>query len=169
MKNPIQSAILLFVVLLLSSFFAQAQEGSKPVVSVDGEVLTPLKLSLDDLLRMKAYEVKTKDMQGKEHSFKGVRLVDVLDSAGVTLGKELRGENLTKSLLLSAADGYEVIYALAEIDPEFTDQVVLLAYEVDRQPLPAGEGPFRIIAPDEKKPARWIRELTSIRVLFPRE
>ena len=55
------------------------------------------------------------------------------------------------------------------IDPEFTDQVVLLAYEVDGQALPAGEGPFRIIAPDGKRPARWIRELTSIRVLFPRE
>ena len=108
-------------------------------------------------------------MQGKEHNFKGVRLVDVLDSAGVTLGKELRGENLTKSLLLSAADGYEVVYALAEFDAEFTDQVVLLAYKVDGQPLPNGEGPFRIIAPDGKKTGTLDQEMTSIRVLFPRD
>ncbi len=169
MKSPIQPTIFLIAFLLFSPFFAQAQEGNKPFVSVDGEVLRPLKLTLDDLKKMEAYEVKTKDMQGQEQNFKGVRLVDVLDSAGVTLGRELRGENLTKSVLFAAADGYEVVYSLAEIDLGFTDQVILLAYEVDGQPLPAGEGPFRIIAPNEKRPARWIRELTGIRVLFPRD
>jgi DMSO/TMAO reductase YedYZ molybdopterin-dependent catalytic subunit len=160
---------LVFLALLLMPLFSEAQVESTPHVSVTGEVLKPLHLSLEDLKQMKAHEVKTKDMQGAEHTFKGVRLVDILDSAGVTLGKELRGENLTKSLLLTAADGYQVTYALAEIDPEFTRGMILLAYEVDGQPLPSGDGPFRIIAPGDKRPARWIRELTSIKVLFPKD
>lgn len=138
-------------------------------VTVSGEVLTPLQLSLKDLQAMTVQEVKTKDMQGTEHVYTGVPLVEILRAAGVTLGRELRGENLTKSLLLGAADGYEVVYALAEIDPEFTDEVVLLAFSVDGQPLPNGEGPFRIVAPGDKRPARWIRELNSIKVLFPKE
>jgi len=120
-------------------------------------------------LKWKTAEVKGKDRDGKEHVFKGVRLVDVLDSAGVTLGAKLRGENLAKYVLVKAADGYEVIFSLPEIDPEFTSQMVLLAYEVDGHPLAKGEGPFRMVVPSDKKQARWIRELTTIKVVFSKD
>lgn len=76
---------------------------------------------MDELKKLTVNEVKLKEMQSKERSFKGVRLLDILDSASVTLGSELRGENLTKSLLMTAADGYQVVYALAEVDQEFTN------------------------------------------------
>ncbi len=133
MNSKIRCSYFLIFLLLFFSSFSQAQDKSKPFISIEGEVLKPLKLTLDDLKTMEAHAVKTKDMQGQEHTFTGVKLVDVLHLAGVTLGKELRGENLTKSLLFTAADGYQVVYALAEIDPEFTDQLVLLAYEVDEK------------------------------------
>ncbi|WP_229209476.1 molybdopterin-dependent oxidoreductase [Dyadobacter koreensis] len=107
-----------------------------------------------------------KDRDRKEHEFSGVALIEILENAGVTTGSNLRGENLAKYVLISAADGYEVLYALAEIDPEFTDQVILLATKKDGQPLANGEGPFRIITPNDKKPARWIREVRSIKVAF---
>jgi DMSO/TMAO reductase YedYZ molybdopterin-dependent catalytic subunit len=68
-----------------------------------------------------------------------------------------------------AADGYEVIFALPEIDPEFTAQTILLAYEVDGKPLPKGEGPFRLVVPNDKKHARWIREITTITVTFSKQ
>ena len=109
-----------------------------------------------------------KDRDGKEHEFKGVALIELLEKAGVTTGAKLRGENLAKYILIQAADGYEAIYSLPEIDPEFTDQVILLATEKDGQPLGNGEGPFRIIAPNDKKQARWIREVRSIKVAFAR-
>ena len=96
----------------------------------------------------------------------GVALIELLQKAGVTTGAKLRGENLAQDVLISAADGYEVLYALAEIDPEFTDQVILVAIEKDGQPLATGEGPFRIIAPNDKKPALWIREVRAIKVAF---
>jgi hypothetical protein len=93
----------------------------------------------------------------------------VLDSAGVTLGKALRGENLVKYVLVTAADNYQVVYALPEIDPEFTSNTVLLATHVDGSLLPKGEGPFRLVNPADKRPARWIREIVSIRILFSKE
>lgn len=93
-------------------------------------------------------------------------MIEILEKAGVTTGAELRGENLAKYVLITAADGYEVIYSLAEIDPEFTDRVILLATTKDGQPLAVGEDPFRIITPGEKKPARWIREVRAIKVAF---
>ena len=145
---------------------SSAQTNNKPFVTVEGEIRTPLKLSLEDLTGMEQTEVTAEDRDGKEHTFKGVRLATVLHAAGVTMGKELRGKNLTKYILLKAGDGYEVIFSIPEIDPEFTDQTVILAYLVDGDPLKKDEGPFRIIAPNDKKHARWIRELRSINILF---
>lgn len=135
-------------------------------LTVSGEVATPLELKAQDLAAMTQISHKVKDRDGKEHEFKGVALIEILEKAGVTTGAKLRGENLAKYALITAADGYEVLYALAEIDPEFTDQVILLATEKDGQPLPSGEGPFRIITPKDKKPARWIREVKSIKIAF---
>ena len=146
-----------------------AQTTSQLSLRVDGEVLKPLTLTFDDLRKMKQTEVKGKDRDGKEHAYQGVQLVEVQSSAGVTLGALLRGENLVKYVLVKAIDGYEVIYSLPEVDPEFTGQVVLLAYQVDGNPLPKGEGPFRMVVPNDKKHARWIREIASIKIVFSKE
>jgi DMSO/TMAO reductase YedYZ molybdopterin-dependent catalytic subunit len=119
-----------------------------------------------ELAALKSSEVRAKDRDGKEHTFKGVMLWTILGSAGVTLGKDLRGENLAKYALVKASDGYEVVFSLPEIDPEFSDKIILLAYEVDGKTLAATEGPFRLVVPQDKKQARWIRQLTSIQVIF---
>jgi len=159
-------ALALFVCLGISTAtFAQ----NAASVSVSGEVATPLDLKISDLSGYKQVSHKVKDRDNKEHEFKGVPLIEVLEKAGVTTGSKLRGENLAKYVLIKAADGYEVIYSLPEIDPEFTDQIIILATQKDGQPLPAGEGPFRIITPNDKKQARWIREVRSIKVAFAKE
>ncbi len=94
---------------------------------------------------------------------------DLLREAGVTLGPALRGEHLSKYVLVEAADGYRAVFALPELDPEFAREVVLVAYQVDGQALPAGEGPFRLVAPADKKHARWVRQVAAIKVLLPKE
>jgi DMSO/TMAO reductase YedYZ molybdopterin-dependent catalytic subunit len=112
------------------------------------------------------WEVTVKDRDGNNHFFKGVKLSDILDSAGVTLNHELRGKNLRKFILMEAADGYQVVFSVTEVDPGSTNYpAVLLVFEMDGRPLPKGEGPFRIIAPGDKRPARWIRELNTIKVI----
>jgi DMSO/TMAO reductase YedYZ molybdopterin-dependent catalytic subunit len=163
----IKNTPFLVLILLFSPLFIFAQNAA--VVSVSGEVLTPLELKKEDLVVFKPLSHKVKDRDGKEHEFKGVALIEVLEKAGVTTGAKLRGENLAKLVLIQAADGYEVVYSLPEIDPEFTSNVVLLVTEKDGAPLPAGEGPFRIIAPQDKKQARWIREVRSIKILFAKD
>ena len=160
--------LILLINLTISTTLC-AQTNMEPFITVEGEVRTPLKLSMEDLSKMEQTEVTAKDRDNKDHTFKGVRLAAILNLAGVTMGKELRGENLTKYILLKAADGYEVIFSLPEVDPEFMGQTVILAYLVDGNPLKKGEGPFRIIAPNDKKHARWIRQLRSINILFSKE
>ena len=152
-----------WMVLIFNTGFSQDNSAS---FTVGGEVLKPLKLSVKELATLKSSEVKAKDRDGKEHTFKGVMLWTILDSAGVTLGKDLRGENLAKYVLVKASDGYEVVFSLPEIDPEFSEKIILLAYEMDGKPLAATEGPFRLVVPQDKKHARWIRQLNSIQILF---
>jgi DMSO/TMAO reductase YedYZ molybdopterin-dependent catalytic subunit len=92
MRNQLHIIALAWLSLSVASINSAAQD--KPSFTVEGEVLRPLKLTLDNLYKLKQAEVKAKDKDGTEHTFKGVRLADILDSAGVTLGKELRGKNL---------------------------------------------------------------------------
>lgn len=157
------------ILILFLIFSATAFAQNDQTLSVTGEVATPLTLTRQDLSTYKSVTTQVKDRDNKTHEFKGVPLFKILEKAGVTTGSKLRGENLAKYLLVGAADGYEVVYSLPEIDPEFTDQVVLLAFEKDGQPLPAGEGTFRLIAPLDKKQARWVREVRTIKVQFAKD
>ena len=68
-------------------------------------------------------------------------------------------------MLVEAADGYKVVFALAEIDPDFATREVLLADKRDGKPLDAKEGPYRIVAPGDKRPARWIRQITAFKIV----
>jgi DMSO/TMAO reductase YedYZ molybdopterin-dependent catalytic subunit len=159
------------VLIILSWMFAspalKAQTAEKQAtVKVTGEVITPLELKLADLQQFTQTEVKRKDRDGNDHVYSGVILSAILQKAGVTLGKDLRGENLIKYVQVDASDGYQVIFALAELDKDFTDRTIILADQMDGKPLPPGDGPFRIIVQDEKKPARCIKEVTGIKIGF---
>jgi hypothetical protein len=97
--------------------------------------------------------------------FDGVPLATVLSSAGIQLGDKLRGPRLTEVLLVEATDGYKVAFALAEVDPAFATREIILADKRDGKPLDAREGPLRIVAPGDKRPARWVRQVTTIKIV----
>lgn len=158
MKRILMVSCLLFIGLYGTS---QAQR-----LEVTGEVLTPLSLELNDIKSMNTTTIKAKDSDDIEHAFSGVPLESILKKAGVTLGEQLRGENLAKFVLVTAADGYEVLFSLAEMDPYFSGNTVLLAVEMDGKPLPNGYGPFRLIVPNDIRHGRWIREIRTINIIF---
>ena len=110
-------------------------------------------------------EVKYHETPAK---FEGVALSVLLSSAGVQLGDKLRGPRLTEALLVEAVDGYKVLFALAELDPAFATREIILADTRDGKPLDAKEGPFRVVAPGDKRPARWIRQVTSMKIVAVR-
>lgn len=158
-------AIVLF--LLVAGLTTNAQTATKEaVIKVTGEVTTPLTIGSAEFQQYKQTTVTRKDRDGKDHTYSGVIVSEILAKAGVTLGSELRGENLAKYLLVEASDGYQVLFALAELDKGFTDRTIILADKVDGQPLVPADGPFRIIVQDEKKPARCIKQVTAMKVMF---
>ena len=102
--------------------------------------------------------------RGLRTEFEGVALRDLLAKAGVPFGDAIRGPALARVIIASAPDGYRVAYAIAELDAAFTDQVVLLADRRNGKPLLPDTGPWQIVVPNDKRPARWIRQVNKIEI-----
>jgi hypothetical protein len=80
----------------------------------------------------------------------------------VKLGEQLRGHEMTTYVLVTAAENYQAVFAVAELDPRFTDRVIFLADRRDGKPLSSKEEPLGIIVPGEKRHARWVRQVTDL-------
>lgn len=94
-------------------------------------------------------------------TYSGVPLAALLAKVNSPLGKELRGEAMTSYVLATGTDGYSVVLSLAEVDPSFHEGQVIVADTRDGQPL-GKSGPFQLIMPGDKRPARWVHNLNSI-------
>jgi Oxidoreductase molybdopterin binding domain len=97
--------------------------------------------------------------------FEGVSLRSVLEKGGVSFGESMKGKRLANCLLVEAADGYRAVIALPEMDPAFTDKQIVLAFLRDGKPLSEKEGPYRVVIPDEKRMARWVRQVTTLKIV----
>jgi hypothetical protein len=100
---------------------------------------------------------------GALHTFAGIRLTDLLRHVGVPIDS-LRGADLTKRVVVEAADRYRAVFALAEIVPGIGSRVALVADLQDGQPLPAAAGPLRLIVPADGKGSRSVRQVIALRV-----
>jgi DMSO/TMAO reductase YedYZ molybdopterin-dependent catalytic subunit len=168
MSYSVQRCVAGCVIAALWAAFATAQtsqsanSASDSQLHVGGEVERELKLTLTELAKLPRRSVKAKDHGGVESTFEGVALIDVLQLAGVKFGEGLRGKSLALYLVVEAADGYRAVFALPELDPAFTDRVVLLADRRDGGKLSDAEGPLRIVVPGEKWQSRWVRQVRSL-------
>lgn len=97
-----------------------------------------------------------------DETYSGVRVADILAPLGAPLGKELHGVALTTYLVATGSDGYQVVLALAEIDPSFHTGEVLAADTVSGKPLDVHSGPLKLVVSEDKRPARAVRNLTTI-------
>ncbi|HVW95834.1 MAG TPA: molybdopterin-dependent oxidoreductase [Mucilaginibacter sp.] len=157
-------AVIVLTGFLLNVSLSAAQAQPRALVKITGMITKPLSFTVSDLNKFKQTRVSYKSKDGKSHIYSGVLLAELLQKAGAAMGKALRGGNLNKYVQISASDNYKVVFALAELDNEFTDRLIILATSVDGKSLPAKEGPFRVIVEGEKKPARCIRMVTVIKV-----
>jgi len=153
-----------------SAFFAVSDVGdpAKPgagglsVIDAAGRTTA---LDLAALAKLPRHQVHVKVHSGKEAVYDGVFVRDLLNQAGVPLGDhQMRGPNLSLYLTVIAADGYRAVFAMPELDDDFAERSILLADHREGQPLEAGEGPFRLIAPQEARQARWVRRVTTLQV-----
>jgi hypothetical protein len=95
-------------------------------------------------------------------TYSGVAVIDLLKPLGVP--DKPHGKDLRLYLVAEGSDGYEAVYAVAEAIPDVHDGAVIVADTMDGKGL-ADSGPLELVSTDEKRPARWVRNLVAIRVL----
>jgi len=149
---------LALMALLLDAALVQCQQ-----LTIQPEAGKQVVLSKADIDSLPHVKVTTHAADASA-TFEGVALKPLLEKAGVEFGHSSRGKRLASCLLVEAADGYRVVIALPEIDPDFSDKQIVLAFLQDGKPLDANAGPYRIVIPDEKRMARWVRQVTVLKI-----
>ena len=153
--------------LLLAALLCPAVARPQTALTVNGDVPHALTLAAADLAQMTRETAVLRQPNGEQASYQGVPLREILRKAGAPSGHDLRGKALTAYFIVKAHDGYRVIFTLAELDADFSNRRVLVADKRDGRPLPAREGPLRLIVPDDQRPARSVRMLEEIQVVPP--
>jgi hypothetical protein len=97
--------------------------------------------------------------------WQGVALFDVLRQADTALDKPLRGPLLASFVRVTATDGYQVVFSVAELNADFGHTQVILVDRHDGKPLTAEDGPFRLAVPGDKRAARWLRNVRTIELV----
>jgi len=164
--------VLLAMLFAAMSPFSMAQQPPQAKVAsgpseftIGGAVTTPMTVTMEDLKKMPRKTVRVENAHAKRTEvYEGVPLSALLQKAGVPQGEQVRGAAMTSYVLVEAADYYHVIFSLAELDSSFQDSEVLVADTMDGAPLSPDQGPFKLVAPHEKRPARWIKMVKSITV-----
>ena len=144
--------------LLLATLVLPAFAADLAVTLPDGRVVPVDAALLKPLPRIAA----SATAHGKTARYEGYDLRAVLAAAGLPPVNSLRGKSLRQIVRVHATDGYEVAFALAELDPSLGNRHVVLADRQDGAPLPDGDGPWRLVVPDDGRPARWIRQVDAI-------
>ena len=103
--------------------------------------------------------------EGRTVVYEGVLVGEILKRAGSPVGPEMRGGAVASYVVASASDGYQVVFSLAELDPGFTSNDIIVADTLDGKPLFAYQGPLRIIAPKDSRAARSVRMLQRLEVV----
>src|SRR5580658_2695593 len=124
-----------------------------------------LNFSPDELAALPHKQVSVFNAHSKANeTYSGVLLADLLGKAGVPLGETVRGKLFLIGVVAEGTAHYGVLYSLAEVEPAIHTGDGIVAYTVDGQKL-GKDGAFKMVSSEERRPARWVRNLTSISVV----
>ena len=128
------------------------------LVGPDGSVST---LPAKEVTRLAPTTI-TVDDKGLTNIYEGALLTDVLLSLGIPTGEALRGTAAAMFVLVEGRDTAKATFSVAELDPTLSTKRVYLVWKRNGSPLADGEGPYRIIVPDEKRAVRWVRAVHTV-------
>jgi len=158
------AAVLTLTLIPLRAFDQASNAAAAGTLAVSGDVKEALTITPADIKAMPRTSVTVSE-EGREVKYEGVLVAEILKKAGVPLGREMGGAAVASYVLAGAKDGYQVVFSLAELDPGFTSNDIIVADTIDGKPLFDYQGPFRIVAPHDKRGARSIRMLQTINVV----
>lgn len=155
MKKLSFTIFLMFLITVMTfGTVVSAEDGEFVISNLKEEDLT---ISLEKLKELPAVEkdVTSVDSSGDEDDYtvKGALFSDLLESIGASQ------EDL-KAIRLIAGDGYSI-----EIpEPVLKNRQIILAYEINGEPLYDNVKPVRVIIPEERS-LYWLKNLTEISII----
>jgi molybdate transport system substrate-binding protein len=131
---------------------------------LDGQVFNPLTLTQGSL---KAdFAPQTLDvtyLSGEDTvstTFTGAKLWDVIGAAQPNFNADIRNDKLSMYIVVTGTDGYQAVIAWGEIDPDWGNQPILVAYEENGEPLE--DSTIRLVVPGDKRGGRYVSGVTNI-------
>ncbi|HEY6135332.1 MAG TPA: molybdopterin-dependent oxidoreductase [Rubrivivax sp.] len=153
---------------------AQERAADAPPERIVGDVRQPLVLGLDLLRSFDAAAQRsvrvTREANGqqRETTLRGVALRALLERAALAERDRLDWRKTV--VVVTARDGYRVVFSWPELFNTEAGTAVMVAYERDGQALAASEGPLTLEAPgDIRAGPRHVKWLERIEVRILRD
>jgi len=136
------------------------------MLRIEGAVAQPITLAIDDLREhYQPYTVDTtyaNDDRVAQASFTGARLWEVLENAGVILNT-VQPELMR--VMAKSVDGFRCVIKWHEFDPTADNNLIMVAYLQNGQPIQGKRGPLRLVVPGDAQGLRYIGNLATLTVL----
>jgi hypothetical protein len=140
---------------------APAPPSTSLTVTVDDK---PTALSVAELSAMPQKTVTVHNEHTKtDETYTGVLLGDLLAKYGLPADKTTHRKMLRSYIVAEGTDKYWVLYSVTEIESSEHNGDVIVATSMAGKPL-GDDGQFKLVNSEDKKPQRWVRNLSAITV-----
>jgi hypothetical protein len=154
----------ILVAALFISNAALAAELAPPQLRVPGSpdrAIDPASLTGKD-----RSDVRVEDIQGNLTIFHGLPLLEVLEKNGLETKTMASQRKVAPGVVLvTTRDGYTVVFSVGELLMHRSDPRVFLAAETGQGPLPANEGPVRMVVLGDRVRSPYALARVEVRYL----
>ena len=131
-------------------------------VTANGKSTT---LTVDDIKAMPQRTLRVHNgHNNQDETYTGVGLDDLLAKYGVSLANGNAHKVYHSYIKAEGTDKYWVLYSASELIPEMHTFDAIVAISVNGEPIKA-DGEFRIIAGGDRRPARWVNNLSALTIV----
>jgi len=139
-----------------------AKPSTTLAVTAGGKTVT---LTMADLQAMPQRTLRVHNgHSNQDETYTGVGLSDLLAKFGVTLDNGGAHKVYHTCVKAEGTDKYWVLYSASELEPVMATWDSIVALTVNGAPLGA-DGAFKIVAGGERRPARWVRNLSALTIV----
>lgn len=135
-------------------------------VTIESPVSAALELGVDQLRSMPSRELLLPTRSGAQSAFKGVRLRDVLNAAG--LENYSHFDRRRSAIVATASDGWRTVFSWAEVFDAPAGEDILVYLEKDGAALGENDGRIALVAGGDPRPEarhlKWLRRIEVRRI-----
>jgi hypothetical protein len=156
--------LLLNFVLTATLLLTASRSYADPGVRLEGAVAHPTSWSANQLRSTFSSKVQSVffNYRGASHQAACVPLWSLVEAAHPQFRDKVHNDSMTWVATVEGSDGYRVSFTLGELNPDFGNSAVWVALDQDGGPIPASDGPVRLILPNDVKLGRWVHSISRI-------